>query len=112
MAEFYRLGSIPIRVVLYQEDGRWIAHCLEFDLLGDGATQEDALQCLKGAIQTQIDAVVDHDSLESLYFPAEGKYFRMYAEGREIALKATVHFEVKNPVQIERLEAREYLATA
>lgn len=38
MAKF----DIPLRIVLYQEDSRWVAHCLEFNILGDGDTRPDA----------------------------------------------------------------------
>ena len=34
---------MPLRVVFYREEEVWIAHCLEFDLAGDGATREEAL---------------------------------------------------------------------
>jgi len=34
---------VPLRVLFYKDDGDWIAHCLEFDLLGDGAASGEAL---------------------------------------------------------------------
>ena len=39
---------VPLRVVFYREDEVWIAHCLEFDLAGDGMTREDwSIPCLR-----------------------------------------------------------------
>ncbi len=40
-----------LRVVFYKDDGEWVAHCLEFDLCGDGKTKEQALKSLSQAIQ-------------------------------------------------------------
>ncbi len=40
-------------VVLYEEEGEWVAHCLEFDLVGCAATREAALELLSEAIFAQ-----------------------------------------------------------
>lgn len=97
---------IPLRVVFYKEDGDWIAHCLEFDLLGDGATQETALDMLSEAIGLQINFAIEHDSLKSIFTPAESKYPLMFAEGKNVAT-AELHLEIEG-VEAGLSEAREY----
>lgn len=76
---------IPIRVVFYREDDLWIAHCLEFDLLGHGRTIEEAFETLNQAIAIQFEDSVEHSNPDNLFTPAEGKYFRMFAEGERVA---------------------------
>jgi hypothetical protein len=105
MHERFRL---TIHVVFYQEGEEWIAHCLEFDLMGDGATQHEALVRLSDAIALQIDASLEHRNPANLFSPADGKYFRMFAAGNDCC-KGEVDIRLKaDGVVIESAEYREY----
>ncbi len=102
---------IPLRVVFYAEEGEWVAHCLEFDLLGSGTTKQEAVESLSEAIRLQVDESLRSDNPRNLFSPAGGEYFEMYAAGREIAagevLIEPASFS-KAPVTIERADIREY----
>jgi len=96
------------RVVFYKEDGDWIAHCLEFDLVGHGATQEEALALLGKAIEIQIEQSIKFNNPANLFRPAESKYFRMFFAGSDVpSAKLEVHLDDET-VQIERAETREF----
>lgn len=106
---------LPLRIVFYLEDGDWIAHCLEFDLIGDGPTQQDAMKELAEAIFLQIEASVEHDNPANLFSPADGKFFEMFAAGNDIT-RAELELRAFQPprfdkFQIERCEFREYVGT-
>ena len=77
---------IPLRAVFYPRNGGWIAHCLEFDLLGDGATREEALERLTEAIQVQVDFSIEKNDRRILFTPAPGEFFEMFAGGRVVAV--------------------------
>lgn len=97
---------ISLRVVFYYEQDRWIAHCLEFDLMGDGDTQPEALECLSEAISLQIDASLVHNNPENLFTPAEGKFFHRFAQGKNVAVG---ELEIKlDGIEIESEEMREF----
>ena len=99
---------VPLRVVLYREDGDWIAHCLEFDLIGDGTTKEKALASLSEAILLQLEVSIKHNAPENLFRPAEGRFFRMFAMGKNTAAG---EFRLKCgsvEVEIDSTETREY----
>lgn len=99
---------VPLRAVFYRESGRWVAHCLELDLLGDGDSTEDALSSLTDAIQLQVEATIEHKNFDNLFSPAEGKYFQMFAAGKDVAV-GELNFVFSTPaVAIDGLEAREY----
>jgi len=101
---------VPIRVVFYREEGSWIAHCLEFDLLGDGDTRETALEQLAQAIRIQVEATRDYGNPANLFAPAEGKYFRMFAAGEDVASTGTsMEFEPLDNITIEHVELREFV---
>lgn len=72
---------IPLRVVFYQDDGDWVAHCLEFDLMGDGATKEEAVQQLGDAIMTQVDYFMETRDPATLFSPAPPDIQQMFAAG-------------------------------
>ena len=100
---------IPLRIVFYKESGDWIAHCLEFDLLGDGPTKAKALDALSEAIRVQVAYSFEHKNIDNLFSPAEGKYFRMFAEGKDVASKNIAIGALKIPLVVDRTEAREYV---
>jgi hypothetical protein len=98
---------IPLRAVLYRERNAWIAHCLEFDLIGDGKTQKQALASLTKAIRTQLAASVKYASPANLFRPASGEYFRMFAAGKNVAV-GELRFQNVGSLTIEEMQAREY----
>lgn len=100
---------IPLRIVFYRDDGAWVAHCLEFDLCGDGATREDAIQNLVEAMRIQLEVSLENDNPANLFSPADAKYHQMYFAGRDVAACelaiARIHRE---NISIEDVHCREY----
>jgi predicted RNase H-like HicB family nuclease len=100
---------IPLRVVFYKDNGEWVAHCLEFDLVGSGATKPDALAGLSDAIRIQVEESVANDNPRNLFSPADGEYFQRFAAGKEIAQgELELRIDPIDSVVIERTETREY----
>lgn len=107
--------NIPLRIVFYQEEGDWVAHCLEFDLLGSGVTQKEAISCLAGAIFTQLQFSIEQNAPEVLFSPAPGEYMRMFAAGRDnaggnlgIAFRDHLADQPRGQVVLEEPALREY----
>ena len=101
---------MPLRVVFYKDDEDWVAHCLEFDLVGCAETQSEALNLLSEAINVQLAATADNGNLHNLFTPATGEYFEMFAAGRDVVegeLKISVDAS-DNPVVIEHTQVREF----
>jgi hypothetical protein len=105
---------VPLRVVFYMEGKSWVAHCLEFDLVGDGSTKEEALEALTAAIAIQVNASLDFKNPANLFTPADGEFFQKYAEGVDVADgEITVRLNrlrSSSPI-IEAVEAREYTSS-
>ena len=100
---------IPLRIVFYKEEGDWIAHCLEFDVIGDGKTKSAAIESLRTAMSMQIADSVRHNNPENLITPADTKYWQMYAAGTDVAdVGLDIAFPKSAEFIIERTEAREY----
>jgi predicted RNase H-like HicB family nuclease len=100
---------VPIRVVFYQDEGVWVAHCLEFDLLGDGPSRAEALHKLSQAIRLQVEATLDYGNPANLFSPADGEYFRMFAAGEDVAEgELRLQFDPMDEINIEDVELREF----
>jgi predicted RNase H-like HicB family nuclease len=95
-----------LRVVFYRDDGVWVAHCLEFDLMGDGASQAEALRSLEEAMTLQIEESLASGNRANLFKPAPGRFFEMFAAGTDVA-HGEVHIQ-SDSLTIDELNAREY----
>lgn len=100
--------KIPLRAVFYREGASWIAHCLEFDLIGDGDTKEQALEQLLEAIILQLEASVRYDNLKNLFTPADGEFFRKYAAGKKSDIATGLLHLSQDSVTIEEMDVRVY----
>ncbi len=98
---------IPLRVVLYKEDGLWVAHCLEFDLCGDGESQGQALESLSEAIAIQVRESVAHKNINNLVSPAPGDVQAKFFAGKHTG-EMRLSIRQVYPVEIEEQEYREY----
>jgi hypothetical protein len=105
---------IPLRVVFYREDELWIAHCLEFDLLGSGDDYRSALLDLSESIRLQVEASIELDNPSNLFRPAPSEYHQMYARGKNIAvgeILVGLPSEIDG-LEIEGAEMREFVCDA
>ncbi|QDU40352.1 hypothetical protein Mal4_47080 [Maioricimonas rarisocia] len=101
MAKNAKPPRIPLRVVFYYHEDQWVAHCLEFDLVGCGHSREEALSLLTDAIAVQVDVSIDENNPANLFRPADGRYFEMFARGKPTRV---AHGEVT----IGEIETREF----
>ncbi len=100
---------VPLRIVFYQEDGEWVAHCLEFDLVGAADNREDAMSLLSEAVGIQAEESFKSGNLRNLFSPADSKYFQMFFAGKDIG-EGDLQMALTglDSVEIGKQEAREY----
>lgn len=82
--------EIPLRVLLYKEDGEFVAHALEMDLLGYGASEKAATEDLESLVVCQL--IFAHQKADDslLLFPAPKEFFNRWEAARVAALKKEV----------------------
>ena len=67
--------------VLMQKTGdRFVAHCLELDIVADAGSAEQARQELDALVAAQIEFAVEHHNLHNLYHPAPPEFWAKFAE--------------------------------
>ena len=70
--------AFNLDVLLYRENGEWLAHCLQLDLVEAGVTPEEAEENLAGVIQHDIQWAIEDDDMEHLFHPAPPEYWKMF----------------------------------
>jgi hypothetical protein len=107
-----KTAKMPIRVVFYRDDtdaSLWIAHCLEFDLMGHGTDRKKAMAMLTEAIDIQLKNTMKSGNFKNLFTPAPAEYQLMYAQGQNVVQarpKAMLHFA---EFEIDGIAARQYI---
>jgi len=102
---------IPLRVVFYQEDESWVAHCLEFDLVGAGSDPSKAFESLNSAIATQMAWSIEKNDMGRLFSPAPARCEEMFAEGEDVTegeLQVSLFVSEEPSVRIEGARYRRY----
>ena len=82
--------NLQIRVLIYREDGEFVARALEMDLLGFGKTERAAVESLKQAVEAQISFAHQMNDAGLIGFSAEVEYFKRWEEAQKKALRAEI----------------------
>ncbi len=82
--------SLQIRVLIYREDGEYVARALEMDLLGYGKSQREAFEELKQAVEAQISFALQMSDPSLLGFPAQDEYFARWEDSQRKALRSEI----------------------
>lgn len=98
-------------VLLYREDGQWVAHCLQLDLVEAGTTATEAEDALAGVIQHHIQWAIEDDDMENLFRPAPPetwkRFFTAKPDGfREIPLALPADGAIPSAAKVQRATAQ------
>ena len=83
----HRPPDFQLDVLLYREDGRWTAHCLQLDLVECGRTAQAALSDVLDVIRAHIEWAIEHENMEHLFHPAPPEYWKMFLTARRIGAR-------------------------
>ena len=75
--------SVRVSVLGYIEDGDWVAHALEMNVIGVGDTWEEALSVLDENIQAQISFAKYRGDDSLIFQPAPPEFFEKFREVQE-----------------------------
>ncbi|MFQ6054779.1 MAG: type II toxin-antitoxin system HicB family antitoxin [Methanosarcinales archaeon] len=63
-------------VIIEAEDDLFTAHCLQFDIVSDGRTIEEAKEMIIDAILEYLTFAIENDLLDEVYKPAPIEYWQ------------------------------------
>ena len=101
--------SINLSAVIYQENGVWIAHCLELDIVSEGKDADDAIEGLISLCDLQIKTALAEGDLQAIFRPAPPEVWRMFAAARRKMLAESGRSRQKSRFEapVSRFEARQ-----
>lgn len=81
------MADLKIRAVLFQEEGWWVAQCLEYDIAAQSRTQDDLLYELERTLVGRIlvSAAKGRQPFENLP-KAPRRYWAMYEEAEPVSI--------------------------
>lgn len=83
-AHYYDLS---IRVLVYKEDDRFVAHALELDILGYGDTEREAKKELESLLANQLSFAACLEKPEIVNFPAPQEFFDRWERANQAKLR-------------------------
>jgi hypothetical protein len=96
--------SITLRGIIYPEEGVWLAHCLEMDIVAEGKTPEQALRDVIDLCNWQLQVAKTQGDIESAFRPAPPEYWKLFFLAQK---KMPVKKSLKKADVIQGFEARE-----
>lgn len=91
---------LTLRALIYQDDDCWVAHCLETDVVADGATPMKAFENLQSLTSFQIETALEAGDLQSIFRQAPPEILSAFAIGYD------QHFRRRPPKAVERFDVR------
>lgn len=95
---------ITLRVLLYHEDGEFVARALELDLVGFGATEKEALNELAENVDTQIEFARFKDDLSLLWANADPELFHRWENARSGLYRRNIFGDKSMAIRIPKLK--------
>jgi hypothetical protein len=79
--------NINLSAIVYQEDGAWLAHCLELDIVAEGSDAGDAIKSLVSLCDLQIRTAIEDGDVASIFRPAPPEIWKLFASGRQTVVE-------------------------
>ncbi len=75
--------SFTANVLTKEEDGMFVAHCLELDIVAVAPTQEEVQREIVSLVCAQIDYAFSNDNLDNLFHPAPSEMWQEFYRCKE-----------------------------
>ena len=92
---------LSLRFLIYREAGQWLGHCLDLDIVAEGASPGDALKSCVELCTSQIKYAYERGDIESIFRSAPSEYWHMFSVAQDY------EFLDEWPEPMENAEVRE-----
>ena len=79
--------SIAVNILIKEEDGMFVAHCLELDIVAVAKTLDQVQEEIISLIRAQIDYAFSNNNLDNLYHPAPKEVWAELKKCKELQEK-------------------------
>ncbi|MEJ2744303.1 MAG: hypothetical protein P8123_01230 [bacterium] len=89
----------PVSVIYYRDEDKWIAHALQFNLMGSGSTQEAAFDDLQGLFSHYFIEYCKRGNFSTFLSPAERRYWNIqkYPQEHYVVMINVVATKITRP---------------
>lgn len=100
--------KLELSAVIFRDSDcdRWIAQCLQMDVVAEGNSAQEAAETLIQLCDVQIQACLDDGDIEGIFRPAPAEVWSYYAKAQR-----TIHLQGKSSA-VEEFRVREYAPAA
>jgi len=70
--------DLQLDILLYPDDGGFLAHCLQLDLVEWGETLDEAHCALLDVVRAHVESVIENDNLDHLFHPAPAEVWKRF----------------------------------
>jgi len=78
---------LAFNVLVKPEDGLWVAHCLELDIVATGDSPNASVEDIRDLILCQVSNAIANKNMEYLYHPAPAKIWEEYGRAQRQSAK-------------------------
>ncbi|MDP2167964.1 MAG: hypothetical protein Q8J64_06510 [Thermodesulfovibrionales bacterium] len=83
-----RKPTFTLHVLIYEEDGVWVAHCLEMDIIASDPAQGKVEKDIIDLIRAQLVFAHEHGNMENIFTPAPPEdWAKLFNASRSCNLK-------------------------
>ena len=75
--------SFSTNILIKEEDGVFVAHCLELDIVAVGETLDQARKDIVDLVSAQIDYAFANDNIQNLFYPAPPEIWDQFFSCKE-----------------------------
>ncbi len=96
-------NAMIFNILIKEEDGLFIAHCLELDIVATASNVDQAQKDIIALVCTQVDYAFSNDNLDNLYHPAPKEIWKEFfecKERRQKRYKLDAAFETNSPHKV------------
>jgi len=76
--------NLAFNALLKYEDGLWVAHCMELDIVATGDSPDSAVNDLKDLIVAQVSCALANDNTKYLYHSAPKEVWDEYWKAEDM----------------------------
>lgn len=93
--------NIPgLKVLIFKDGDEYVAHILDLDLVGTGATKDEAMKAVCDAAGSQIAYAMEHSSVDNIFKPAPKSFYEKWEEiGQRAIMKILITGKIKAPAR-------------
>lgn len=96
--------SFTTNILVKKEDGLYVAHCLELDIVAVAETFDEAQREIVSLICAQIDYAFTNDNLDNLFHPAPSEAWQEFYKCKEqVERKYEIRPLIKNRTHSQKI---------